>query len=152
MYFITCKISHTVNFRIQECIPVGCIPPAAVAICWRVSASVYAGIQPFPPPAWTWTPTLWCQLGPPVWAATPPGCGPGDTPVNRILDTRFWKYYLAPTSLWAVKMALIDPKNATTTLASNDDFMFQLRERLLLICIKQNCVKCMKYFFILNNF
>ena len=25
-------------------------------------------------------------------------------PVNRILDTRFWKYYLAPTSLWAVKM------------------------------------------------
>ena len=23
--------------------------------------------------------------------------------VDRILDTRFWKYYLAPTSLWAVK-------------------------------------------------
>ena len=25
-------------------------------------------------------------------------------PVDRILDTRFWKYYLAPTSLRAVKM------------------------------------------------
>ena len=51
----------------------------------------------------------------------PPGCGPGDppsqtpqplpwvwawrpSPVDRILDTRFWKYYLAPTSLLAVKM------------------------------------------------
>ena len=30
---------------LQECIPVGCVPPAAVAICWgEVSASVHAGI------------------------------------------------------------------------------------------------------------
>ena len=33
----------------------------------------------------------------------PPGCGPRQhPPVNRILDTCFWKYYLAPTSLRAV--------------------------------------------------
>ena len=43
----------------QECIPVGCIPPAAVAI--RGPASVHAGIHP-----------LW------VWACRPPGCGPRD--------------------------------------------------------------------------
>ena len=33
----------------QECIPVGCVPPAAVAICWG-SASVHAGIHPWPDP------------------------------------------------------------------------------------------------------
>ena len=44
----------------------------------------------------------------------PPGsnhtCPPGATthapPVDRIVDTRFWKYYLAPTSLWAVTRLL----------------------------------------------
>ena len=47
-----------------KCTPVGCIPPAAVAICWRgVSASVHAGIPP-----------LRCGPG------DPPGCGPGDPP------------------------------------------------------------------------
>ena len=29
--------------RKQECIPVGCVPSAAVAVCWGVSASVHAG-------------------------------------------------------------------------------------------------------------
>ena len=69
-----------------------------------------------------------CMLGytPPTQALVwrPPGCGPGHPParplnlppwvwawrppptptVNRILDTYFWKYYLAPTSLRAVKI------------------------------------------------
>ena len=40
-----------------ECIPVGCVPPAAVAV--RGSASVHAGIH------------------------TPPRCGPGDAPLPR---------------------------------------------------------------------
>ena len=31
-----------------------------------------------------------------------PACTEQTPPVNRILDTRFWKYYLAPTSLRAV--------------------------------------------------
>ena len=69
------------------------------------SGSVHAGIHPWGvgiethhhPQVWTWRPP---QLDP----STPPGCGSGDLPppVNRILDTRFWKYYLAPTSLRAV--------------------------------------------------
>ena len=29
---------------------------------------------------------------------------PGTPPMDRILDTRFWKYYLAPTSLRVVKI------------------------------------------------
>ena len=46
----------------QECIPVGCIPSAAVAICLRGAASVHAGIPPLPRPgppwAWVWRPLL----------------------------------------------------------------------------------------------
>ena len=45
----------------QECIPVGCVPPAAVAI--GGSTSVHAGIHP-----------------PGVGLETPPGCGHGDPP------------------------------------------------------------------------
>ena len=155
----------------QECIPVGCVPPTALAI--------RGGLHQTPPPpraGTTWDPAhppgrsplnfpLGCgpgpdppQLRPWVWAWTrspstsplavdldqiplhfPLGCGPGDPPqrpaarlagtppamhagtappetcckacwdttcnacwdsthppVDRILDTRFWKYYLAP--------------------------------------------------------
>ena len=107
------KHQYYYNFK-QECIPVGCILPTAVAICWGVSASVHAGIHP---QAWAWTPPLGLGLdNPRVWAWTPPsqtpnlppGSGPRhpswpdpqpppppglglDTPppVDRILDTRF---------------------------------------------------------------
>ena len=56
----------------QECIPVGCLLPAAVTICWLVSASVHAGIHPL-------------GLGPSgVGLDTPlrygPGHSPGQTP------------------------------------------------------------------------
>ena len=37
---------------------------------------------------------------------TPPGATMHTPPVDRIVDTRFWKYYLAPTSLRAVKTTL----------------------------------------------
>ena len=48
----------------QECIAVGCVPPAAVAVHGgRGSASVHAGIH------------------------TPPGCGPGDPPPGVGLET-----------------------------------------------------------------
>ena len=138
------------NFN-QECIPVGCVLPAAVAICWGGSASVHTGIPPRCGPedtpwVWAWRPPqgqtpqlppLVCAWrSPPLQALTfPLGCGPGDLqgmlgyhpspsgdlqamlgyhlqcmlgyhippPENRILDTRFWKYYLAPKlRLWAV--------------------------------------------------
>ena len=49
----------------QECIPVGCVSSAAVAVCWGgVSASVHAGIG--------------------VCLGNPPGCGPGDTPSTGV--------------------------------------------------------------------
>ena len=61
-----------VKFRLTECIPVGCVPPAAEAVCWgEGSASVHAGIHPCK--VWTWRPP-WCGPG------DPPRCGPGDPP------------------------------------------------------------------------
>ena len=70
------------------------------------SASLHAGLHTFSPPlpgpgdppqVWAWRPPSQTpQLPPWVWAWRPP------PPVDRILDTRFWKYYLAPTSFWAV--------------------------------------------------
>ena len=49
----------------QECIPVGCVPFAAVAVCWRgVSASVHAGIH---------NPRLGLDTPPSLGLDTPPG-------------------------------------------------------------------------------
>ena len=42
---------------------------------------------------------VFAPMGVSAWGGVCP-----DTPRDRILDTRFWKYYLAPTSLRAVKM------------------------------------------------
>ena len=69
--------------KLQECIPVGCVPPAAVAVGgggWG-SASVYAGIQ-IPPGVGLETPL---GVGPespqrPYPSTSPFGCGPGDPP------------------------------------------------------------------------
>ena len=57
LYFL--HFSFQTTWYQQECIPVGCVPPAAVAICrcGGGSASVHAGIPPSP------------------------RCGPGDPPV-----------------------------------------------------------------------
>ena len=55
----------------QEFIPVGCVPPTAVAV---------GGCLHQAPPR-----------------ADPPGTRhPQHPPIDRILDMRFWKYYLAP--------------------------------------------------------
>ena len=54
---------------------------------------------------------------PPVQPRTPPPEQPRmpPPPVVRIVDTRFWKYYLAPTSLRAVKMSVLCCNNAVYT-------------------------------------
>ena len=77
----------------QDCIPVGCIPPA----CWMYlpACTVQGGVPgPRGVSAWgdAWSVGVWDLLGGMVsqhaLRQTPP--------VNRILDTRYWKYYLAP--------------------------------------------------------
>ena len=86
----------------QECIPIGCVPSAAVAICWGMSASVHAGIHPLglgldTPQAWAWTPPLGRHPPEPgdrhPLGRHPLGPGPrhapGQTPpvpVNRMTD------------------------------------------------------------------
>ena len=80
----------------QECIPVGCIPPTAVAICCGVSASVHGGIHTpldlgleIPLGVGLGTSQVWAWRLPLVWAWRPPlarplnfplGCGPEDPP------------------------------------------------------------------------
>ena len=79
------RVAKTLNFNnlIQECIPVGCVLPAAVAVCWGggVSASVHVGI---PPGVGLETPLVWAWRPPCVGlegvAWRPSGCGPGDPP------------------------------------------------------------------------
>ena len=59
----------SIDFTIlQECIPVGCIPPAAVAVCWGVYLSAY------------WETPWLCAWNPPPsdGLETPLRCGPGD--------------------------------------------------------------------------
>ena len=108
----------------QECIPLGCVPRTAVAVgggwvclsaCWDrppmgVGLETPPGQTPqLPPWMWAWRPPTARPLN------FPPGCGSGNlqgmlgyhppycnacwdtTPsVDRILDTCYWKYYLAP--------------------------------------------------------
>ena len=104
----------------QECIPVGCIPSAAVAggggVCLGVSARgcvwpggcLSRGVS-----AWGCLPRVCASAqgvladtpSPLCWGVCPEGCLP-DTPlpsVNRMTDRRLWKYYLATTSLRTVK-------------------------------------------------
>ena len=66
----------------QECIPVGCVPPAAVAVhggvclraCWDTHTHTPSGCGPGDPPqVWAWRPP---RCGP----GDPPGCGPVDPP------------------------------------------------------------------------
>ena len=93
------KIRCKSTYQSQECIPVKCILPAAVAVSWGGSASVHAGIHP----QGVGLETPLCvglenaRMG--VGLETPPRCGPGDPPgdlqgmlgynptVNRITDT-----------------------------------------------------------------
>ena len=57
----------------QECIPVGCVPPAAVAICWGVCLSA----------CWDTPPSV--DLEPPGYGPRDsPGCGPGDPPARPL--------------------------------------------------------------------
>ena len=47
-YILDLQSQFMILLNQQECITVGCVPPAAVAIAWGVSPSVYAGMIPPP--------------------------------------------------------------------------------------------------------
>ena len=114
--------SHQMRFKLvykncyeQECIPVGCVPPAC---CPYLPACTAPGVSaPDEEGVWCLLPgggrggvcsrgSVCSQGGVSArggvtslhWARPAPL-------VNRILHTRFWKYYLAQTSLRAVKMS-----------------------------------------------
>ena len=66
------RVAKTLNFNnlIQECIPVGCVLPAAVAVCWGGGVCLSA--------CWD---TPRCGPGnPPSVGLETPLCGPGDPP------------------------------------------------------------------------
>ena len=113
-----------IKYKQQECIPVGSVPPAHWP--YLVISATYAPCHACPPPC-TLPPAMHspmlcmppcqacpCHARPPCHAPPlpymppchthppPPWRTPPTPPVDRILDTRFWKYYLAPTSLHAV--------------------------------------------------
>ena len=52
----------------QECIPVGCVPPAAVAICWGGLPQCMLG---YPAPVWAWRHPQVLALRPPLPSQTP---------------------------------------------------------------------------------
>ena len=73
----------------QECIPVGCVPPAAVAICRCGGGGLPQCMLVYPLGVGLETPRVWAWRPPWVWAwrpppgptpQYPPGCGPGDPP------------------------------------------------------------------------
>ena len=85
------------NWYPQECIPVGCVPSAAVAVCeggdvWP-GGCLLAGICPGG-----------CLPGMSAHGVSTQGVYPSmhlgrhPPPVDRILDTCLWKHYLSATS------------------------------------------------------
>ena len=60
-----------------ECIPVGCLPPAAVDVHLGVLGVCLSACWDTPPWAWAWTPQAWGLDTPLGVAWTPLGPGPG---------------------------------------------------------------------------
>ena len=174
----------------QECIPVGCVPPAhwpwrGEVPAWGLNLprGLYLPTGGVPAqevyclggvPAWGWGCTCLggvftsggmylprgactcpggrgmgytcpggctCPGGVPAWGCTCPegGCTyPGGVPasdgylstpptVDRILDTCYWKYYLAPTLLWAVITPKTPkPKMLVLLWITNQNFALKL--------------------------
>ena len=90
----------------QECIPVGCVPPTAVAVSKGGVSTMHPLTRHPPPPGpgthpWTRPPRT-MHPPPPPDQAPPRDHAPSPCEQNH---TRLWKYNLAPTSLRAVIMS-----------------------------------------------
>ena len=86
----------------QECIPVGCVPSAALAVC---RAGVCLSACWDTPPTWTWTP--------PVSASGPRGCIPAcnGADTSPWTDRHLWKHNLRKLRLRAVINVLLSHYN-----------------------------------------
>ena len=70
------------NYYKQECIPVGCVPPAAVAICCWGWCLPQCMLGYTPPRCWPGTPWVWARTPPSQTPQPPPGCGPRHPPAR----------------------------------------------------------------------
>ena len=70
---------HKSIFKL-ECIPVGCVPPASVAVCWEGGVCLIAcwDTRPTPLGVGLENPQVWAWRPPGQTPQPPPGCGPGD--------------------------------------------------------------------------
>ena len=126
------SLSRYYTHRTQECIPVGCVPAAhwpyaAVLFLAGGGVCLVRGGVLLGPGGGDLAGPGGVLLGPGGFSLVPggvllgpgggclvgggwvgiPACTEADTlppPVDRILDTRLWKYYLGPTSLRPVKI------------------------------------------------
>ena len=93
-------------------------PCHACPPCYACPSPCHASPLPHMPPCHACPPTIPAPLPcmppamhtphhicPPHHAHTPATHAPPHPPMDRILDTRFWKYYLAPTSLRVVNIS-----------------------------------------------
>ena len=119
----------------QEYIPVGCVPSAAVAVCWGVSAQ--GGCLPQGCLPGECLPRGVSAQGVSAQGVSAQGASAQEgvsqhalrqiPPVDRILDTRLWKYYLAATLLrtliiqlhWKSCSVIYFKFNCTAFLVSN---------------------------------
>ena len=95
------------HWREQECIPVGYVSSAAVAVgCVCVGGCIPAcngqdgGVYPSVHWAEGCIPACTGQEVSAWWSVCPSACW--DTPLDRIFDTRLWKYCLSATTLRTV--------------------------------------------------
>ena len=142
------------NISKQECIPVGCVPSAAVAACLGGgSASMHAGIHPPPGPgppppgpgpgdSPARPPNLPPGMDletPPPDPQSPPGYGPGDPhPMNRMTDTcKNITFATCNRCKNITSPALID--------ILNDIFQNKRSQSSPFICVVSSCPPCLHY-------
>ena len=116
-------VLHTPHWS-QECIPAGCIPSAAVAVCWGGRGPAQVGVLP--------------REGSCPGEVCPGGSLPDTLPVNRMTDRHLWKHYLAATTLRKVINHIKDTirvRSHLTTTTQNFDVV-----RDILHSYQYNCL------------
>ena len=93
--------------------PLPCTPPAMHTLCHTCPPIMHTPCYVHP---------LSCT--PPAMHAPSPAMHaplPHMPPLDKILDTRLWKYYLAETSLWAVKIDIMETDTGAHTVTATEN-------------------------------